>query len=266
MEKKSEINKFKAVFSGSLIILVIVSSLYVIEKFSCSKELHFYSISVPEDTTLTIGIIGDSWVAGKKLDSILHYELLGRGYGNKVLSSGQAGAKSKLVYQNLFEEENGNSSKYIIENRPDYCILIAGVNDATVHVGRRYYSHHIILIIKTLLHYNIKPVVVSCPEFGIKETIENMKFLKRNRIIITSYFNNKGEIDNIKAYRNSLNELLESEYLRDSIMLIDFDNVCIDYINCQELYANPSHLNSKGVEKLVRLVVDELVKELSSGG
>lgn len=121
----------------------------------------FYSVSVDNDTTLTtIGIIGDSWVAGGKLDSLLHIGLLDKGFKNKILSSGHSGAKSKLIYQNLFDEKgNEHSSKFLIENRPDYCIVIAGVNDAASQIGGHFYSYHMSLIIKTLLHYKIKPII-----------------------------------------------------------------------------------------------------------
>src|SRR5690606_7925243 len=128
----------------------------------------------------TIGIIGDSWVAGDKLDSLLFNGLFEKGFENKIISSGHPGAKSKLIYQNLFEDkENEHSSKSLIENRPDYCIVIAGVNDAASQIGSHFYAYHMNLIVKTLLHYRIKPIIVTCPEFGIKETIDNMNVLSK---------------------------------------------------------------------------------------
>ena len=56
---------------GVITIIVLTFSWYLIDRFSYSKELPFYSITVDNDTTLTIGIIGDSWVAGNKLDLYL---------------------------------------------------------------------------------------------------------------------------------------------------------------------------------------------------
>jgi hypothetical protein len=120
------------------------------------------------------------------------------------------------------------------------------------------------LIIKTLLHYNIKPIIVSCPEFGIKESIDNMNFLSKNRNIISAYFNNNGEIDNIKTYRKILAEELDSKNMKDSVILIDFDNVCPDYNKCPELYSNPSHLNRKGNKKLAEVIISELFKEITT--
>lgn len=250
---------------GFITIIVLSFSWYLIDRFSYSKELPFYSLTVDNDTTLTIGIIGDSWVAGGKLDSLLHNGLLEKGLKNKILSSGHPGAKSKLIYQNLFEEKgNEHSSKFIIENRPYFCIVIAGVNDAAGQVGANFYSHHILLIINTLLYYKIKPIIVELPEFGIMETTDKMGFIKSERNKIYAKFTNSGEIDNIKAYRKALVKELESKKMKDSIIRIGFDNVCSDYDKYRELYANPSHLNGKGKEKLVQVIIDEMIKEITT--
>lgn len=260
MKKKNRI-----ISIGVITIIVLTFSWYLIDRFSYSNELPYYSIPVDNDNTLTIGIIGDSWVAGRQLDSLLHNGLLKRGFENKIISSGHPGAKSKLIYQNLFEEKgNENSSKFIIENRPDYCIVIAGVNDAVGQVGANFYSHHIVLIIKTLLHYNIKPIIVDLPEFGIVETINDMGFVKRERNKIFARFTNSGQIDNINTYRETLNEELDKENLKDKIIQVDFDNVCSDYSNHKELYANPSHLNKQGNEKLIKVIINELIKEITT--
>lgn len=257
--------KIKIISIGVITIIILTFSWYLIDRFSYSKVLPYYSVTADNDTTLTIGIIGDSWVAGGKLDSLLHNGLLLKGFNNKILSSGHPGAKSKLIYQNLFEEKgNGHSSKFIIENRPDYCIVIAGVNDAASQIGGHFYSYHMSLIIKTLLHYKIKPIIVSCPEFGIRESIDDMNVLSKNKNLISAYFNNNGEIDNIKTYRKILAEELDSENLRDSVILIDFDNVCSDYNKCPELYANSSHLSKKGNEILSQIIIYELIRKINA--
>lgn len=36
------------------------------------------------------------------------------------------------------------------------------------------------------------------------------------------------------------------------------------YNKCSELYANPSHLNKKGNEKLVQVIINELIKEITT--
>ncbi|MCO5234792.1 MAG: SGNH/GDSL hydrolase family protein [Chitinophagaceae bacterium] len=249
---------------GMIAIAVLTLSWYFTNRFSYSKELPFYSVEAGNHDTLTIGVIGDSWVAGGKLDSILHFELLEKGFENKVLSSGSPGAKSRLIYQNIFKEDGEDrSSKFIVEKDPDYCIVLAGVNDAASQMGSRFYSYHMILIIRTLLHYGIKPVIVTCPEFGVRETIEDMNVFSKYRNIVSAYFNNHGEIYNIQDYRRMLSDELDAENLKDSIILVDFDKVCSDYHKCPDYYANTAHLNKTGSIKLGRVIINELAKELS---
>lgn len=257
--------KIRLIGISLILILVLSFSWYIINRYSYSKELTYYSVKTDTDTLLTIGIIGDSWVAEERLDSTLHIYLLENDIKCKILSSGHPGAKSKLIYQNLFKDSSEeNSSKFIIENNPDYCIVIAGVNDAAGQIGGHFYSYHLKKIVKTLLHYKSKPIIVSLPEFGINETIDNMDVFSKNRSIISAYFNNNGEIDNIRTYRKLFNNELKSENQEDSIILIDFDKACADYHECPDFYANPSHLSVKGDEILCQIITNELINYINT--
>lgn len=254
--------KFRFIGIGIVTIFVLIFAWYLIDRFSYSNELPYYAIKVEKDSVLTIGIIGDSWVAGKNLDSIIHYTLLAVNINNKVLSSGQNGAKSKLIYQNLFKEEsNPTSSKFIIENRPDYCIVIAGINDAAGQIGKNFYTHHMIMIINTLLHYKIKPIVIGLPEFGIIEVTNQMGFIKKERNKIYAYFTNAGELDNINTYREDFEKTIVMEKLRDSIIYVGINDFRYDYKECLKLFANPSHLSKVGLIKLGNEIVNEIVEK-----
>ncbi len=249
--------------------MIVVCGWYLIDRFSLSKVFPYYPVTADKDSTLTIGIIGDSWVEGEKLDSIIHRFLLAANFNNKTISSGQREAKSKSVYQNLFKgNHDPYSSKFIIETRPDCCIVIAGVNDASGQMGANFYSYHIKQIIKTLLHYGIKPLIVSLPEFGIEETPANMnglvEFFWKLRNKTFANFNNHGEIDNIKTYRKDLLNELVSESLKDSVVIVDFDSVCIDYAGCPQLYADRGHLSKYGKEKLCQVITAALVNTITA--
>lgn len=267
-EIKNKILKMKKIrIIGFVVITIIVLAIswYLIDRFSYSKQLSYYSVNIEKDTLLTIGIIGDSWVSGGRFDLILHKGLLDKGFRNKIVSSGDIGAKSKLIYQNLFKENSEpGSSKFVIENKPDYCIVIAGVNDAAGQVGKSFYSTHMCMIINALLHYKIKPIVIELPEFGILETINQMGLMKKERNKLYARFTNSGELDNILTYRKDFVQELESRNLRDSVILIDFDNVCSDYSKCPELYANSLHLSSKGNEIFCQLIINELIKSINT--
>jgi hypothetical protein len=213
--------KIKYIGVGTVVFFALIFAGYLVDRFSYSAEKPYFDIKVREDPVLTVGIIGDSWVLGRNIDSVIHYTLLADNINNRVVSSGQRGAKSKLIYQNLFRKESDpSSSKFIIENRPDYCIVIAGVNDAVGQMGKSFYTHHMMMIIKTLLHYKIRPVVVELPEFGIIEETNQMGFIKKSRNIIFAHFTNSGDLDNINTYRDDFMKTLVKQELRDSILYV----------------------------------------------
>lgn len=245
------------------ILLFLFALVYIIRRFSHANNRPFFSVNTKKDSVLTVGIIGDSWVTRKKLDAILRDDLLKNGFQSKIISSGQSGAKSKAIYHNLFKPTNDkNSSRFIIENQPDFCIVIAGVNDAVGQMGSRYYAHHMGNIIKTLLHYKIRPVVVSLPNVGIREMMKGMNVFKQYRNIISAYVNNKAIVDNIMSYRKKFNEMLVRENLKSKVILVDYDKACEEFSVDSDLYYNPIHLSPKGNENLGHLIADTLVKEL----
>ncbi|WP_298494888.1 SGNH/GDSL hydrolase family protein [uncultured Algibacter sp.] len=256
--------KIKLVITGIATLFLIVISWYFIDRFSFAKTQPYFQINkTTQDNVLTVGIIGDSWVAGNKLDSMLHEKLLKKGQSNRIISSGKSSARSKLIYQNLFKNNDiEHSSKFIIESQPEYCIVIAGVNDKASRAGKNYYSFHVIQIIKTLLHYKIKPVVVSLPEFDVVKTIDDMNFLFKTRTYISAKINNDAETDNIKTYRAFLNSELQRTNLSDSVILIDFNKVCPDYLKCKGLYKDSAHLSKLGNEKLTEVIASELIEKI----
>ena len=253
--------KKRAILPALLAMVAFATSYYLIDRFSFARELQPYPVGKQADTTLTIGIIGDSWVAGGKLDSLLDRELRKKGKISKIISSGHPGAKSKLIYQNMFKDKTErHSSKPLIESKPDYCIVIAGVNDALGQTGARFYSHHLTMIINTLIEYHIKPIVVELPEFGIIEATNELSLVKKIRNRLFSEFNNNGELDNIETYRTNLDYALNRQKFDDDIIFVDFDKVCSDYEEFKEIYkADGVHLNEKGNELLCQIIANEFV-------
>ena len=245
---------------GIIILFFVLFTWYIFSRYSYANEEPYYQINkISQNSTPSIGIIGDSWVARQKLDSLLQNELSKIGLSYRIISSGQTGARSKAIYQNLFKHEGIKySSKFIIENKPEYCVVIAGVNDYSAHFGKKFYSFHMIQIINSLLHYEIKPIIVSLPEFDAIKTIDEMNLILKTRSIISSKINNDGELDNISTYRDFFNNELIKNKLTDSILLIDFDKVCCDYFKCKSFYDNPSHLSLLGNIKLCKIIASEI--------
>lgn len=245
------------------LISVCTVMIYIYKRFALAKDIPYFPVTKTKNHYLTIGIVGDSWATFNKLDAILHQELLENGFKNKIISGGQSGAKTRLIYQNLFKDASKkNSCKFIIESMPDYCIVLAGTNDAIGQMGGNYYAYHIIKVINALLNYGIRPVVITLPKVGIKETHNNMNIFQRYRNLLSASFNNKGKIENIESYRGKLIEKLDIAGLKDSILLVDFDKVCDSFKAGSDLYKNPLHLSARGNKKLAHFIAKELIKIL----
>ncbi|MEO9210108.1 MAG: SGNH/GDSL hydrolase family protein [Ginsengibacter sp.] len=254
---------FLIIIGVSSFIVISILAIYTYKRFTLIDDIPFYQVADCENSVLTIGIIGDSWATLNRLDNLLHQELLNNGYENKIISKGQSGAKTRLIYQNLFKDKTDkNSCKSVIENNPDYCVLLGGTNDSIGQMGSSYYSFHIIKIIKFLLHYDIVPIVLSLPRIGVRETNKTMNILQQGRNRISVIFNNHNQFENVDSYRKVLVQRLRAEQLEDKILLIDFDKVCDKYEKGSELYKNPIHLSNIGNKKLAGLIANELAKHL----
>ncbi|WP_223608985.1 SGNH/GDSL hydrolase family protein [Chryseobacterium sp. OSA05B] len=233
---------------------------YFWNKYAYAGEENYFSSVTKPEQGLQIGIIGDSWVVRQNLDSLLSRKLSDQGVHAEIYSSGNPGAKTKRIYENLFKEDGEEfSSKKVIEKKPDYCIVIAGVNDAATHVGPDFYTHHMMMIIKTLLHYNIKPVVVSMPEFGVEEDF-------KNKNIISGFGNkgaelvlNGGAAFKIQDYRNALLEDLKQNGLDQKVVVLNFDEVTKDYEKDRNLFGDPLHLNKLGYQKFSEFLAKGIV-------
>jgi hypothetical protein len=249
-----------------VIILAIATTYYLINRWSYAKA-HDFTIEKKHATdTLSIGIIGDSWVAGQKLDSILHNALLKDGYTlNKIVSSGEGGANSELIYSNMFlDRSEPFSSNKVFYSNLKYCVVIAGVNDAIGQYGGAFYTHHVILIIKSLLKDNIRPVVVMLPEFGIQEAENEFNIFKRDRNIIFGHFTGNGFSTTIRDYRKMLSAELDKQHLTDSIVKVNFDSVIMNYQSNKRYYRNPPHLNVAGNQLFGKYIVKCIDRDIKS--
>ncbi|PQA93499.1 hypothetical protein B0A69_10855 [Chryseobacterium shigense] len=233
---------------------------YFWNKYSYAGEEKYFPSDTKAETGLQIGIIGDSWVVRQNLDSLLQKKLLDKGIQAEIYSSGNPGATTKRIYGNLFKKEGEEfSSKTVIEKKPDYCIVIAGVNDAATHVGPDFYSHHMMMIIKTLQHYHIKPIIVSLPEFGVEENFKNKNMISSLSNRSAELFLNKGEEFKIPDYRNTLLKDLKANGLDKNSVILNFDEVSEDYEKDRNLYADPLHLNKQGYQKFSEFLAKGIV-------
>jgi len=250
----------KKIFITAVLLIGIFCTAYFWNKYSYADQEKYFASQTKPQEGLQIGIIGDSWVVRQNLDSLLEVKLQEQGLHAEIYSSGNPGAKTKRIYENLFKGEKEDfSSKEIIEKKPDYCIIIAGVNDAATHVGPDFYTHHMVMIINTLLHYGIQPIVIPLPEFGLEEDSERKNILsslsnKGGELVL-----NNGKRFEIKDYRNALLKELAHEGLDKKIVLLNFDEVSSDFDKDRKLYADPLHLNEQGYQKFSNFLVKSII-------
>ena len=141
-----------------------------------------YSVADHADDTIRVVMIGDSWAGMHHemgLDSMMGRQLAER-TGRPVcfVAKGRGGAKSREVYELMFRSSlNPSQLRYstqlLIASRPDYCVVMAGINDAAANLGTGYYCRNYRLIVDWLLECGIKPVVVEMPDVNIPRLYSN---------------------------------------------------------------------------------------------
>ena len=241
--------------------------------FIPAEEQPFYPVTASQDDTLRVIMIGDSWVhIHERLrgDSILYAMLQPKvSVPVKVMSRGRGGANSKEIYYYMFsakgDEYPGEADRCtqpLIEQKPDYCIISAGINDVVQGKGVDFYCHNYLLILRLLLHQGIRPVVLELPTvvtnhphdyhfFDISD--ENLQFLKEQ---ITYKFGyglaaliNGADRNKVDGYRHALRLTLEKTGLIDSVLYIGINEWNPDgYRDSRQLYVveDYMHLNLKG--------------------
>lgn len=229
------------------------------QKFSYSKTYDYFEIEKNHNTNrLNIGIIGDSWVSSQPLHSILQNKLSQKRINSKVIGASHPGATSKMIYENIFLPNTENfSSKFIIENTPKYCIVIAGINDSFRGFGKEFYAEHMLKIINTLLHYNITPIILEIPNFGIEHSqrYRNKISVYRDKI----WFGIKNEdYKELQGYRSLLKEKVNEQKLNDKVFFIS-NNSNLDFHQNNNLYREALHLNEKGYDKLGDILTEKII-------
>ena len=249
-----------------ILFLGIVTVLYMYRKFSYAEKQEYYPVqdNSKKDSILKIGIIGDSWVGRTDLDKKMQKFFSEKGIEAEFIALSHPGATSKEIYEDMFKEKNEEfSSKFVIESKPDYCIIIAGVNDVARHVGKKYYADHMVLIINTLLHYKIKPIVVKVPNFGVEDVQEYKNIFSKYTNIVSEVIDG-GEVNdnNVSTYRETLNKELKENDLLDKIILFDSDKINKDYKNNKNLFTDPLHLNEQGYEVFIKALSEDIIEEI----
>jgi hypothetical protein len=250
-----------------LLIAILTAGIgyYMNQRYSLEKRHTLIPEKRYKNKVLRIGVIGDSWAAGVSLDTIISNEFSRRGVPVEIISFGAPEAKSKDVYENLYAQPGiPYSSNKILHHNLDYCIILTGTSDAAGKMGAKFYAYYSSLIISDLLKDKIKPVFVTMPDFGFKETLDSLSIFKKARNAVSALIVNNGSTGNLEDYRIQLNEVLKDTHLKDSIIMVPFALVTDNYEKNKNLYRNKEHLSMAGKQKMGKIIVQFMVKRMNN--
>ena len=247
---------------------------FIDREFCVADELPFYHVGPHHnDDTLRVAIIGDSWA---ELHMMFNCDTLFQQYGRrlttkpiKCMTRGKIGATSKDVYYYMFKSQiqeqaftRDNCTQPLLEELPDYCVVMVGINDTWKKRPVSYYSGNYRLIIRLLLHNHIRPVVMEIPDFEMGEWLDANRKRQRRLYRIYSYFT--GVVaDDITPFRNGLKKMLEDTGLGDSVLFIPANHwLPADHQYSEDIYQiDHVHLNRQGYHLLDSCIASEIIND-----
>jgi len=250
-------------------LCVVLLIIFLVVGGICYRRFHYVSVQddyyIPNrqhDSITRIAIIGDSWAyRAKQMGAEARIDSLFRQKGVRASThiSGQPGAKTSDIYQNLFSYQEPFGTRTLIEERPQYCIIFAGINDLHGQYGADYYAHHMQIILEFLIGHRITPIVIEIPAFDNESQYEKYNFTKRLCYRLLSFIKNfTFSLDNLEKYRNALECMIEEQDMLDKCIIIQTDSIFKGQI---EYYDDSMHLNNKGYESLTNNIAFQLIKK-----
>ena len=254
--------------------------LFVDGQFMAAEELPFYEVGPrQENDTLKIVVIGDSWA---EFHLKFGCDTLLEQYGARLtdkpirsMSRGRGGAKSKEVYYDMFRNWNYDDSEAcdnyctqpLLEQHPDYCVVMVGINDTWKKRPISYYTGNYRLIIRLLLANHIRPVVMEIPDFEMGEWLDANR--RRQRILYRfySYFTGVVE-DDITPFREGLKGMLKDTGLVDSVLFIPANHwLPENHQYSAEIYQEDHvHINNHGYHVLDSCIISEILNDYKAYG
>jgi lysophospholipase L1-like esterase len=258
-----------------VLALLGVGTYYIVtifqEAFGVAEELPAYSIPPKHnDDTLRVAIIGDSWAW---IHAEMNYDTLFEQYAQrltsrpvKCFSKGHNGQKTKGVYYDMFanrdvkyEWERTYCTQSLLEQHPDYCIVMAGINDLCRQVPPETYAENYRLIIQLLLKNGIRPVVMEIPEFDVVAACKQLGEVKYNCYRYLSLFTRAGW--NVSKYRKKLQAMLHETSLMEQVVYIS-----VETWNPGGVFKQPGlyqedrfHLNQQGYKAMDSIISKRII-------
>ena len=250
--------------------LIVISYAYLYLRWfhlwEKEKAHVIYKIKNNDDDTLRIAMIGDSWV--EKLHASIGDTIISHMIESLVRtpvlfkSCGKGGEKSRGIYRLMFQYEKPGS-KELLASGPDYCIVVAGINDAASNLGIKQYLHHFRLILDFLLYNHIRPVLVEIPDVDIQHLYSGKPIIDVVSDFLRSTMTGS-PMYHFAEYREALSEMLIEEGLSDSVAIVPMScwngsQLVIDKNLFEE---DLIHLNNRGYDKLSLCIAEVIVADL----
>ena len=251
--------KYTSVVIAVLLLLLGSLRLHPYYRLAKRQEMIMDRRIVTHCDTLKVAFIGDSWAAYQHpYDSLLCSMLSIDGRLISVASKGNIGAKSHEIYERMF-----STTKPILTERPEYCVISAGINDAVAMLGKEYYVHHYMLILQQLLELGIKPVVLEMPEVNYRTIAGREPWTMRIRHILSSLMTGS-ELYGFDSYKMALVQAIKKVDMQSRIIYIGADSWnAAGYQDKRGLYLSDEiHLNAKGYEVLDSCLASEVLKDI----
>lgn len=241
------------------VVLLLVGALRLHPYYHLAKKQNMIkeTMSNISSDTLRIAFIGDSWAAyHHDYDMELESLFIEKGLPSRVISIGNVGAKSREIYQRMY-----STTKPVLLEHPDYCILSTGINDAVAKMGKDYYVHHYMLILQQLLDLDIKPVVLEMPEVNYRAIAGREPWTMRLRHILSSMMTGS-ELYGFDSYKSALVSAIKKPDMQNRILYISADSWNPEgYQDPRGLYmTDETHLNAKGYEVLDSCIASAILK------
>lgn len=228
-----------------------------------TKQKGLY-IQSHHDDTLRIAYIGDSWVDLHKnynceIDSLIARKI-DRPIAVKI--AGVSGLTSKNIYLGMFRND---AMRRVVEWGPDFCIIIAGINDSDRKMGKQYYQANMKLIIDLLLKSKITPLILEIPSFDIKFSYHRRIRLVKMRYLVSMLIT-CSKMDCIQDYRDAYYQLILQEGWQDRVVNIPVSSWNPNgYKDSRGLYdAGLMHLNSKGYHILDSCIAETIMEHIQT--
>ena len=259
---------FAIIILGCVFYLLVGSKrLYEYYSWAEKRTTTHTPNSILSDDTLRVIMIGDSWAAYHHDNDTILASLLQEDLHRpvRVVSSGMVGAKTKAIYELMFDSISPLGIQNLINKKPEYCIISAGINDAVAKMGTNNYCYHYCLIIHHLLSSCIKPVVLDMPDVDYKSVYKRESIIANARHRISSWCT-KVPMWSFEDYRKELDIEISLKGLRNRIIYIPSTEWNPKgFEDPRNLYLEDHiHLNKKGYSLLDACIASYISQDYKS--